>query len=165
MFYAQHKAGCSHTDEVGDEALSSHWKGLGTTCEVWVLPPMGGGEDRCLQGSRRNLPYCTMSTGMEHWSHAARWAENLVPRGQLSIVVVHPQSAKERHPMTRASLATYSNVTFELLIIFPFWQPNKCYERVILSIHCTLRVNKCVRRAPERELAASASPLVCGELH
>lgn len=52
----------------------------------------------------------------------------------------HPQSAKGRQPMTRASLAKYSRVTFELLIIFPFWQPNKCYERVILSIHCTLRV-------------------------
>lgn len=65
-----------------------------------------------------------------------------VPRGQPSIVASHPQSAKQRQPTTRASLAKYSNVTFELLIIFPFWQPNKCYERVILSIHCTLRVNK-----------------------
>lgn len=65
-----------------------------------------------------------------------------VPRGQLSFAAARLQSAKQRQPMTRAFLTKYSNVTFELLIIFPFWQPNKCYERVILSIHCTLRVNK-----------------------
>lgn len=60
------------------------------------------------------------------------------------------QSAKQRQPMTRAFLAKYSNVTFELLIIFPSGQPNKCYERVILSIHCTRRVKTRVRRAPGR---------------
>lgn len=99
---------------------------------VWPkgeLPSMGGGED--------------VSAG-QHWKSPSLH-HGCEDEQELRSAASSPQSAKRQQPTTSAPLAKRSGVTFELLIIFPFWQPNKCCERVILSIHRTLRVNKHVR--------------------